>query len=299
MNKHCVHPPSLPGFSTQKPHKFKEVPIFPTTTGLQNCDPSDHHLYVPNITNKDLVAGVVQPFRRVAIVEEFFDIIYNVHVGLGGRSGRHAGQKRTYRTITETYAFLPRDAVTKFLAGCSTCNNKPPDCEQTSTVNHPMDEDYNDDEVETICRDASLGIDCKKIVELAKSETTAGIYNNTPKEFESGKLDVSQDLMNYYQLLRVMYSQSLTNVAQSNVNISEHENELIATSGSLEDDADIRSDKKIAMDENTAGELLETNNNDELWKADCDVPEKEIYQLDVKKNEFGKCVELRSIKTVS
>lgn len=41
----------------------------------------------------------VQPYRKVAVVEQFFDIIYNVHVGLGGRSGRHAGQKRTYRTV--------------------------------------------------------------------------------------------------------------------------------------------------------------------------------------------------------
>lgn len=88
----------------------------------------------------------IQPYRKVAVVEQFFDIIYNVHVGLGGRSSRHAGQKRTYRTvsdlivhvhgwlkfnflsfrfssfkITESYAFLPRDAVTKFLAGCQFC----------------------------------------------------------------------------------------------------------------------------------------------------------------------------------
>lgn len=51
---------------------------------------------MPNITKE---VGV-QPFRRVAVVERFFDIIYNVHVGLGGRSGRHAGQKRTYRMVS-------------------------------------------------------------------------------------------------------------------------------------------------------------------------------------------------------
>lgn len=117
----------------------------------------------------------IQPYRKVAVVEQFFDIIYNVHVGLGGRSGRHAGQKRTYRTviisfltfmlgnttfgtkrlnrnvnslisfisgifirwsdlffyfgqITESYAFLPRDAVTKFLAGCHVCKKSPRAC---------------------------------------------------------------------------------------------------------------------------------------------------------------------------
>ncbi|KAH0817923.1 hypothetical protein GEV33_004868 [Tenebrio molitor] len=37
-------------------------------------------------------------YRKVAVVENFFDIIYNVHVELEGRPGKHAGQKRTYRT---------------------------------------------------------------------------------------------------------------------------------------------------------------------------------------------------------
>ncbi|XP_044733723.1 nucleolar protein 4 [Chrysoperla carnea] len=64
-------------------------------------------------------------YRKVAIVENFFDIIYNVHVELEGRPGKHAGQKRTYRTITETYAFLPREAVTKFLLGCTDCQRRP------------------------------------------------------------------------------------------------------------------------------------------------------------------------------
>lgn len=34
------------------------------------------------------------------MVENFFDIIYNVHVELEGRPGKHAGQKRTYRTVS-------------------------------------------------------------------------------------------------------------------------------------------------------------------------------------------------------
>ncbi|VVC86421.1 unnamed protein product [Leptidea sinapis] len=64
-------------------------------------------------------------YRKVAIVENFFDIIYTVHVELEGRPGKHAGQKRTYRTITETYAFLPREAVTRFLTGCAECARRP------------------------------------------------------------------------------------------------------------------------------------------------------------------------------
>lgn len=39
-------------------------------------------------------------YRKVAIVENFFDIIYTVHVELEGRPGKHAGQKRTYRTVS-------------------------------------------------------------------------------------------------------------------------------------------------------------------------------------------------------
>lgn len=53
-----------------------------------------------SISERSLLQEIgIQPYRKVAVVEQFFDIIYSVHVGLGGRSGRHAGQKRTYRTV--------------------------------------------------------------------------------------------------------------------------------------------------------------------------------------------------------
>jgi len=39
-------------------------------------------------------------YKKVAIVEDFFDIIYNVHVEMDGRGGKHAGQKRTYRAVS-------------------------------------------------------------------------------------------------------------------------------------------------------------------------------------------------------
>ena len=41
-------------------------------------------------------------YKKVAIVEDFFDIIYNVHVEMDGRGGKHAGQKRTYRAVSMT-----------------------------------------------------------------------------------------------------------------------------------------------------------------------------------------------------
>ncbi|XP_018321924.1 nucleolar protein 4 [Agrilus planipennis] len=56
----------------------------------------DPPLYVPNAPSKNSTAEPT--YRKVAIVENFFDIIYNVHVELEGRPGKHAGQKRTYRT---------------------------------------------------------------------------------------------------------------------------------------------------------------------------------------------------------
>ncbi|XP_008196033.1 nucleolar protein 4 isoform X1 [Tribolium castaneum] len=83
----------------------------------------DPPLYVPNAPFKNSTGEPI--YRKVAVVENFFDIIYNVHVELEGRPGKHAGQKRTYRTITETYAFLPREAVTRFLLGCTECQKHP------------------------------------------------------------------------------------------------------------------------------------------------------------------------------
>lgn len=148
----------------------------------------------------------MQPFRRVAIVEEFFDIIYNVHVGLGGRSGRHAGQKRTYRTITETYAFLPRDAVTRFLAGCSTCNNN----NRTST---DSPRPFTPNSAGSGIGSATTATD-RPSTDDAFTDSSSGAENGLDTQLNdadgmSVDLNVGQDLMNYYQLLRRMYEQTL------------------------------------------------------------------------------------------
>uniref|UniRef100_A0A8C2HFF8 Nucleolar protein 4-like b n=1 Tax=Cyprinus carpio TaxID=7962 RepID=A0A8C2HFF8_CYPCA len=37
---------------------------------------------------------------------------------------KHAGQKKTYKAIAETYAFLPREAVTRFLMSCGECQKR-------------------------------------------------------------------------------------------------------------------------------------------------------------------------------
>ncbi|GAB1599983.1 hypothetical protein Ahia01_000275800, partial [Argonauta hians] len=82
-------------------------------------------LMVPTkISNDPNCSEIDKAYKRVAMVEDFFDIIHGVHVEMDGRGGKHAGQKRTYRAIAETYAFLPREAVTRFLMSCSDCQKR-------------------------------------------------------------------------------------------------------------------------------------------------------------------------------
>ena len=49
----------------------------------------------------------MKDYKRVAIVDDFFDIIYGVHVEMDGRGGKHAGQKRTYRAVSPPPLFYP------------------------------------------------------------------------------------------------------------------------------------------------------------------------------------------------
>ncbi|XP_040008160.1 nucleolar protein 4-like [Xiphias gladius] len=85
-------------------------------------------LYVPiKATCVDSVSGGDSSLKRVAVVEDFFDIIYAMHVEISadpGKAPKHAGQKKTYKAIAETYAFLPREAVTHFLMSCGECQKR-------------------------------------------------------------------------------------------------------------------------------------------------------------------------------
>lgn len=51
-------------------------------------------------------------YKKVAMVEQFFDIIYSVHVEaagdtqIRGRAGKHCGQKRTYRAVSVYFLSL-------------------------------------------------------------------------------------------------------------------------------------------------------------------------------------------------
>ncbi|XP_013101048.2 uncharacterized protein LOC106082858 isoform X1 [Stomoxys calcitrans] len=128
------------GFTTKRPESFEDAPCtqrhkksLPPNAVLSE-NPADVDLYVAS-TTKDLEK---RTYRKVAVVEEFFDIIFQIHMELGGRSGMHAGQKRTYRIISETYAFLPREAVTRFLSIC-------PECKKNLRPSSPSAHNLKDD----------------------------------------------------------------------------------------------------------------------------------------------------------
>ncbi|XP_040171901.1 uncharacterized protein LOC120905147 [Anopheles arabiensis] len=165
------------GFTTSKPGDFQDIFTHQNIPENDGC-----MLYAPS---GGLEPG--QPYKKVAVVENFFDIIYGVHVSLGSRATRHAGQKRTYRTITETYAFLPREAVTKFLSLCSQCSKL------TTKVylpkSEPRMEPRNDDTVppsERIPRpreDAAL--QCSKTTD--RSQSSLRYYELLKNLYENGK----------------------------------------------------------------------------------------------------------------
>ncbi|CAO1383949.1 unnamed protein product, partial [Diamesa serratosioi] len=104
------------GFMMELPLEFKNQLKSPENAS----DDDGCLLFVPC---KSDVNNVI--FKRVAVVEYFFHIIYKVHCSVGVGERRHVGQKRTYRKITENYSFLPREAVTKFLSQCHDCRKKP------------------------------------------------------------------------------------------------------------------------------------------------------------------------------
>eukprot|EP00794_Sanderia_malayensis_P004591 gene4591-5194_t len=57
-------------------------------------------------------------YRKVAVVEDFYDIIKKVHVN---NYGCHFGQKQTFKMVASIYAFLPREVITHYLTNCEFC----------------------------------------------------------------------------------------------------------------------------------------------------------------------------------
>jgi len=56
-------------------------------------------------------------FKRVATIEEFFDLIYAAHSENG-----HVGQAQTFRAIRAMYSLVPRIVVIKFIEMCPQCS---------------------------------------------------------------------------------------------------------------------------------------------------------------------------------
>lgn len=57
----------------------------------------------------DSVSGVDSSLKRVAVVEDFFDIIYAMHVEISadpGKAPKHAGQKKTYKAVRMPLPFI-------------------------------------------------------------------------------------------------------------------------------------------------------------------------------------------------
>jgi len=101
---------------------------------MMSEDVEEPVLYLPTGTDKNVDGKVHFVYKKVAVVEKFFDIIYSVHVEsssdtqLRGRAGKHCGQKRTYRAVADQYAFIPREAISRFLLYCTECQRKQPNC---------------------------------------------------------------------------------------------------------------------------------------------------------------------------
>lgn len=58
----------------------------------------------------DGVSGGDSSLKRVAVVEDFFDIIYAMHVEISsdpGKAPKHAGQKKTYKAVSRSCVLHP------------------------------------------------------------------------------------------------------------------------------------------------------------------------------------------------
>ncbi|XP_039430478.1 uncharacterized protein LOC120413630 isoform X4 [Culex pipiens pallens] len=198
------------GFTTNKPKGFQDIFVFHNQEENDGC-----LLFAPNTTETD-----TQPYKKVAVVENFFNIIYGVHVSLGSRSTRHAGQKRTYRTITETYAFLPREAVTKFLSLCGQCSkamrpNSPIKLEDpaptapSSPVCSVTEESFDDGAAvlpSSLARDTrGNSVVSSSFDSLASDEVYAKLMDCYKVQGGQGGDRAGGNSSTYYQLLKTFY----------------------------------------------------------------------------------------------
>lgn len=95
----CVFPPQPSSL-----HQALSACIAPPAPPFPATDLPETHLILPlPLQGAD---GLSEPegvtLKRVAVVEDFFDIIYSMHVENSaepGKTPKHAGQKKTYRAV--------------------------------------------------------------------------------------------------------------------------------------------------------------------------------------------------------
>lgn len=83
----------------------------PAAWGEAQVDDADS-LYVVDTRNGGLGVAARESrqqhlsYKKVAVVDEFFDIIYRVHCSGGDISTRHSGQKRTHRMVSTIQIYI-------------------------------------------------------------------------------------------------------------------------------------------------------------------------------------------------
>ncbi|CAG9802929.1 unnamed protein product [Chironomus riparius] len=164
------------GFISELPKDFKE-------TKKSQVEEDGCLLFIPCKPDSSSISS----YKRVAVVEYFFNIIYKVHCSVDEGEGRHVGQKRTYRKITEYYAFLPREAVTKFLTQCHECRRsiKTPMLQEIAEIENKASECKQND----LCND-----------------NDSRVSNNQQQSLSDE--DYPKNIENYYLLLRALYENS-------------------------------------------------------------------------------------------
>ncbi|KAG5681317.1 hypothetical protein PVAND_010766 [Polypedilum vanderplanki] len=233
-----------------------ELPIDHKNVKHNKIDDDGCMLYIPCKSDSSNISS----YKRVAVVEYFFNIIYKVHCSVDEGEGRHVGQKRTYRKITEYYAFLPREAVTKFLTQCNECRRS-----MKTTI------------IQDISEIEQKVVPCNN-VDNDTTETT-----NQQKRNE----DYPKNIENYYLLLKALYENSSlmggSSICEDSFkeNIARNENIEIKqklTSSKLNDEQSLVSSSTTAInnvmtrakvpdedyDESNSSTSLHNNNNNHL-----------------------------------
>ncbi|CAB1336522.1 unnamed protein product, partial [Coregonus sp. 'balchen'] len=93
------------------PPQYTSLSPSPCSALASGCDDTQSQKQRPEPCADAGSAQDSLSLKRVAVVEDFFDIIYAMHVEMGAEPA-------------ETYAFLPREAVTRFLMNCGECQKR-------------------------------------------------------------------------------------------------------------------------------------------------------------------------------